>query len=127
MRSLQRGNKVQLALFAAALLLLTHAAVASPMMFVRTSLMLGSAAASLSAAVPANPYNTLAQELAEREADLDRKAAALTSEGGDAVSLSERLAPYSLAASGVLFLLVALNFYFDWRKRRKTPYQVTVH
>lgn len=122
------GQGTRIAMLTLAILLLAHATVASPTLFARGALMLGSAAASLSAAVPANPYNTLAEELALREAELDRREAALRSDAsaGDTASFSEQLAPYSLAASGLLFTLLTLNFFLDWRGRRGDRYRISL-
>lgn len=80
---------------------------------------LAAAAVSISAGVPANPDNTLAQQLQEKAAQLDAQQQHIQqleqSLGG-----SDQLALYSLLASLVLLLLVAANFYFDWRRSRST-------
>jgi len=87
----------------------------------RATLFLGSAAVGISAAVPSNPYNALAQELVEREAELDRREALVREAETKSTfwNFSERLAPYSFALSLILFGLVALNYVLDWRRSRR--------
>ena len=125
MRARKQGTRIQMAVFVVAVLLFAYSAVASPLMFARGSLMLGSAAVGLSAAVPINPHNSLAEDLAEREAALNAREAQLRSESNTVQRFSEWLAPISLAASIVLFVLLAFNFYFD-RRRNTTSYRVRV-
>jgi hypothetical protein len=72
--------------------------------------MLGSAVVGVSASVAPNADNTLAAELAQREAELDAREAAL---GG---GTSDVIARYSLMASAALFGLLALNYILDWRR-----------
>lgn len=81
--------------------------------------MLANATVGASASVPPNEYNTLAAQLADkqnqlasREQEVSLREAEAQSRGGG------NLAIYSLIASLVLALLVAMNFYFDLRRDR---------
>jgi len=90
--------------------------------------MLAAAGIGVEAAVPANPYNTLAAELAAKEARLNQEQAALNASGygmtpgtAKAFALSpDRYGFYSLCVSILLFILVAVNFYYDVRRRKNT-------
>ncbi len=99
-----------------------YASVSAPLLPMRASLLLGSAAIGISAAVPSNPYNALAQELVEREAELDRREALVREAESRSVfwDFSALLAPYSFAVSFLLFALIALNYILDWRRSRRS-------
>ncbi|MFZ2886899.1 MAG: hypothetical protein WA021_03715 [Minisyncoccia bacterium] len=78
-----------------------------------------SAVVGVTAAVGENPDNALAEalrakedELAARERNLDARTPSPRE--------SDPLAMYSLILGSVLFALVAVNFFFDFRRRR-TP------
>ncbi len=83
--------------------------------------LMADAAVSMSASVPANPYNTLASQLSAEQAQLDQREATLNAQES---AINEQSAPAedwtfaSLALSILLLILVALNFYFDMRRRR---------
>lgn len=83
------------------------------------------AAVGLAASVPANPYNTLAQQLSDKQTQLDQQAAQLAVQEKNnmsaATSASDRLGFYSLCISAALFILVAINFYLDIRRREEGP------
>jgi hypothetical protein len=78
--------------------------------------------------VAANPYNTLNEQLNQRQADIDRQAAelaaqqaALASSTAEKVNAEAPLAWYismSLIAAAIAIILVALNFYYDWRRSK---------
>ena len=65
-----------------------------------------------------NPFNTLAQQLAEKEEELLQRETLLLAEqegktqGGIVLYLS-------LAIGAVLLFLILLNFYLDYRKRNR--------
>jgi len=79
---------------------------------------------STSTSVPANPFNSLALQLQEkqkmldqRERDLNQKEVNLNSGG----LLSQRALLYLLISGVVvLFVLILMNFYFDYRRRHNT-------
>ena len=82
--------------------------------------LMADASASLSAAVPANPYNTLASELADKQTQLDARAAQLSAEQSVINSksiLAEDLGMAGFALGVFLLVLIGLNFYFDMRRR----------
>lgn len=82
--------------------------------------LMADSAVSMSASVPANPYNTLAQQLTDKQTQLDQEQASLNAEEAAARnSPAEYLGIASLCLSIFLLLLVGLNFYFDMR--RKSP------
>jgi hypothetical protein len=84
------------------------------------SMMAGSGA-SLSAAVPENPYNTLAQQLDQKEQALnDREASLNARTSGSLISTTGDIFGFvSFALSLLLCGLVGLNFYMDSRRGKK--------
>jgi hypothetical protein len=104
-----------------ATVLFGYAITSSPLVFSRASLLVGSAAVGLSAAVPTNQYNALAQELMERDAELDRREAMVRDAEARGVwsEWNAMLAPYSLIASILLFVLLAFNYFLDWRRGKR--------
>lgn len=109
------------ALLLIAVALAGYASVSAPSLPMRASLFLGSAAVGISAAVQTNSDNALAQELREREAELDRREALIRDAEAESAfwRISERLAPFSFLVSFILFALIALNYFFDWRRSRR--------
>lgn len=85
------------------------------------------AAVGVSVGVAPNQYNTVAQQLSDKSAQLDAQQAQIDAERS-AQSRGDRLGFYSLCISAALFLLVAVNFYFDVRRRsggaRTAPFSV---
>lgn len=88
-----------------------------------TQSFLASASISVSAGVAPNPYNTLAQQLAQekqrldaREQQLDQRTQGDVGPSGQGARPVDMWGFYSLIASFALFVLVAINFYYD-RKR----------
>ncbi len=86
------------------------------------SQMVASAVVSMSAGVEENQDNRLALQFAAKEAELQDRESRLV--------MQEQMPPrvdstalYSFAASMALFVLVALNFFFDWRRgyRARSP------
>lgn len=108
-------------MFVLALTFFAYGAWLSPTTVARASLQLGSAVVGVSAAVTPNPDNTLAKQLADKEAELAAREAALESREGGTDGMQAR---YSFAASMTLFGLLGLNYCLDWRRTaraRKTP------
>lgn len=84
-----------------------------------TGSMLANASVGVSAAVPPNPDNTLNAQLNEKAARLDAREAKVQAEEQKPrpPTLNDTLGMYSFFISLALFVLVALNFYFDMRRR----------
>lgn len=83
--------------------------------------MLGSAVIGMSAGVEANPYNTLAAQLSEKERELAAREARLqdAADGGlYDMGGTRMLSAASFMLSLALFVLVALNYFFDWRRSK---------
>lgn len=99
--------------FALALALFVYAAWLSPLTIARVPLQVGSAVVGVSAAVAPNSDNTLARQLAEKEAELAAREAALDRREGKS---DETEARYSLVASMALFGLLGVNYCLDWRR-----------
>ena len=86
--------------------------------------LMADAAVSLSAAVPSNPYNTLAAQLADKQTQLDARAAQLSAEQSILNSknvLAEDLGMAGFGLSVFLLILIGLNFYLDMRRRSGAP------
>lgn len=81
-------------------------------------------AASLSAEVPATPTNTLYERLQEQQTDLDRRDKELTAKERYLNSIAQPT-PTAIRTLYILlagiFCLVAINFYFDIRRRHAQP------
>lgn len=90
------------------------AEIANPARFAHEASVIG-----VGAAVPPNEYNILAEELKRKEAELREREAALRSAPG-VLPARERdpLLAVSVAATIILFVLLVLNFYLDWRRGR---------
>ncbi len=75
--------------------------------------LLATASVSISAAIPETPENTIAAQLAAKEARLARQEAALAqrAEPRDIFGVA------SFVMSMILFLLVGANFYLDLHRR----------
>jgi len=80
-----------------------------------------SATVSMSAGVPPNPYNTAAEQLSAKEAELVARENRLTMRGSMPSNPAghDTFAVYSLLVSIALFILVAINFFFDWKRGRQ--------
>jgi hypothetical protein len=83
--------------------------------------MLASSGATLTAAVPQNSYNSLAQELDAKEQSLNDREAALNELSTVQVrpSWGDIFGFVSFALSLILCALVGLNFYMDSARNRK--------
>ena len=80
----------------------------------------------VSAGVLPNKYNTLAQQLEETKQELDKREqklierkASLEVRASEGNTAQNKTVLYGIAISSVLFILVVINFYLDWRRRRK--------
>lgn len=114
---------------AAALLLSYSFSFAPPAVIVRdASAMLGSASVGIGASVEANPYNTLAAQLLEKENQLKDREVMLDQREFVLDVRETPLAVYSFIIGLVLCALVSANFYYDWRreKRRLKPLALAV-
>jgi hypothetical protein len=81
--------------------------------------MLGAAGATLSASVPSNPYNTIAQQLADERRLLDEREADLLARENTPISAGEIFGFAGFVISIALFILIGVNFYLDSRHGRK--------
>lgn len=72
----------------------------------------------VSAAVPENEYNSLAQQLAAKDAELaQREKVLLDREEGTSGNQISSVAVWLMAGSSlILLLLILLNYYTDWRR-----------
>ena len=125
MKVFKKGKKQMYmpTLVLAAALFLYAASMGAPRILVsRANAMLGSAVIGATASVEPNPYNTLAQQLVTKQDELSVREKELSlREGQQLANSNSNLPLYSLIASLVLTFLVALNFYFDWRRSRARP------
>ena len=83
--------------------------------------LMADASVSMSASVPANPYNTLAAQLTQKQNALDARAAQLEAQQATINSRDAIIQDLGLAGFGLsifLLILVGLNFYLDGRRRR---------
>lgn len=80
--------------------------------------MLAGAGESLSASVPLNPYNSLAEQLAAKEQSLNEREAELDVEtrASNLPSTADMFGFVSFALSLFLLVLVGVNFYLDSRR-----------
>ena len=110
---------------AAALLLSYSFSFAPPTVVAKSaSAMLGSATVGMSAAVDENPFNTLAQQLVEKERELQGRESVLDQREALLLVREAPFAIYSFVLGLIVSLLVLVNFYFDWRRERKNPFVV---
>lgn len=81
----------------------------------RAQNMLANASVGMSAGVTANPYNELAKNLNAKEASLEEREANVNA----ARTTSDQWGFYAFLMSTILLVLVAINFYYDSRRRSK--------
>lgn len=113
----RRWHGANFALAGGAAALFTLSIIISPNLYSEGVGQIANAVVSASASVLPNPYNTLAEELARKEALLNERGALV---GGEVFRAPDtEYALYSLLMSLALFCLLALNFYFDWRRSRQ--------
>jgi predicted PurR-regulated permease PerM len=94
--------------------------LASPAELARTAHdQFAAASVSTTVGVPANPINSLAEQLKEKSAQLDVQQQHIQELQHSLSSGSnDTLGFYSFIASIFVLLLVVVNFYFDWRRGR---------
>jgi len=118
--SVRKNGISILALLVAVPALLYTLSFGTPGQYAKSAEGMFASAASMSAAVPANPYNTLAAQLAEKEAQLNEREAAVAAgsvnTAANNLSLGEILGASSFFISIILLILVAMNFYFDAKR-----------
>ncbi|MAF79583.1 hypothetical protein CL629_00690 [bacterium] len=72
--------------------------------------------------VEPNPYNSIAQQLDEKEKELVQKEEELKIReetlNTEAVNINEQLLYLIIGVAGVLFVLLGTNFYLDWRRKQ---------
>ena len=123
------------ALILAAALFFYSASTGAPQIVFRdASHMLASAVVSASASVAPNAYNSIAAQLSTKENELTTREKDIAAREELAQKReSSNISLYSLIASVLLALLVAINFYFDWRRDRERrskgapPAVITLH
>ncbi len=82
-----------------------------------SSSMLADALVSISASVAPNPDNTVAAELQKKQDELDVRQKNIDILEKRATTVNA-YALYSFLISIALFILVAFNYFFDWRRAR---------
>jgi hypothetical protein len=122
-------SKVNLGLICAALVCLSYASLTLTPASLNSNVKdtLAAVGVGVTASVSPNQYNTLAEQLDAKEAELNQREAALNQQGS-AVPITnglnaiaqDRLGFYSLCVSVLLLILVAINFYYDVRRRGMT-------
>jgi len=76
----------------------------------------------VSLSVPENPYNTLAEQLSQKERELGKKEQMINERevalsGG--ITVPNNIIVYGAVISFILFVLVVLNFYLDWIRTKR--------
>jgi predicted PurR-regulated permease PerM len=106
-------------------MLLVALVSASPDVIARRTLeMYTNALVGISVGIAENPYNQIAQQIADREGELtERETSLVASEQAlqrreNSIEWKATLAVYSMALSIILFILVGFNFYRDWQRSR---------
>jgi hypothetical protein len=125
-KGMVRKNGVSIvALLVAIPALLYTLSIGTPREYAENARVMLAGAASMSASVPENPYNSLAAALAEKEAQLDQREAELVAQNSsratENLSFGEILGMSSFFMSLLILLLVALNFYYDVRRGGSSP------
>ena len=107
------------AMIVAIILFMYAISVDSPARLARSGYsMLGAAVIGVTAGVEPNQYNTLAQQLSDKQKELDAREAALNAQSGGSLVGTRSLAAASFATSVLLLVLVAGNYYLDFRRSR---------
>ncbi len=116
----RRNNILRLGGVILALVLFLYSlSVDSPLSLAQSApAMLGSAVIGMSAGVTANPDNTAAAQIAQKQAELDAREREVGARAGGAISGTRSLAAASLLTSLLVLVLVSANFYMDWRRER---------
>lgn len=120
-------RKPPLAMFGLGVLLLAYSTAAAPPSILTgpASDMLASSIVSMSAGVSPNPDNALAAQFAQKEKELEAREALLQKEReAQSTPTRDPLPMYTFALSIVLFVLVLLNYYRDWRREHRGTFSV---
>ena len=98
---------------------------ASPIVIGKYFIAQVGSAVGVTVGVAPNPFNTLAQQLkekelalADREKELQQEEAAFGKKIDKKLATQNKIFLYLLIVGGILALLVLLNFYLDYRRRR---------
>ena len=104
-----------------ALVLFMYAtSIDSPKILVKSAgSMLGSAVIGVYAGVDPNPDNTVAAQLAAKQQELDAREASIAANSGGSLTGTRSLAAAAFVTSILVLLLVAANYYMDWRRYRR--------
>lgn len=79
-------------------------------------------AVGMTTSVPENPFNKLAAQLEEKQDSLDAREAALDAREADLAtgsSTQQKLLLFVAIGIVVLFVLILLNFYYDWHRQKR--------
>ncbi len=83
------------------------------------------AVVGVTTSVEPNQYNTLAEQLKNKEEALAQRERGLQASESKTIASSQktdRLLQYLLGISGVLLILILLNFLLDWRRGQRMRY-----
>jgi len=128
MRKKQRISTFNAACFALAAVLFSYSILSETpgTLAIHTRAMLGSVVGA-SASVAPNPDNTLAAELKQKEDELAAREGRLNVAENEIQNSRNDMAVYSFLLSGILFVVVGVNFYLDWRRgRTRNPFAIVV-
>ena len=78
-------------------------------------------AVGVTVAIAPNPYNTLAEQLKQKEIALQEREQTIQEAESEAQIKSQkgdRTLSYLLGVGGILLILILANFYLDWRRER---------
>lgn len=81
--------------------------------------MVGSAMIGMTAGVEPNPYNTAAAQLAAKQNELEAREATVGALSGGSLTSTRVLAALSFCISIIVLILVAANYYMDFRRGRR--------
>ena len=123
MSKLRRNRNTNL--LSLAVLLFAVAVITAPPARLQQSTKDMFAAVGVSMSVAQNPINTQAQQLKQKETQLDQREATLLAKENPAaqwqwIGQNANLSFYSLCMSTALFILVGINFYFDFRRKNRS-------
>jgi Na+/H+-translocating membrane pyrophosphatase len=81
--------------------------------------MVGSAVVGMTAGVEPNPYNSAAGQLAQKQNELESREQLVRAYEGGSLTGTRVLAAASFLVSILVLVLVALNYYMDFRRGRR--------
>ncbi|MBP9757435.1 MAG: hypothetical protein KBD06_02435 [Candidatus Pacebacteria bacterium] len=110
----------RMAIVMALVLFIYATSIASPKVLVQDAgSMLGSAVVGMTVGVEPNPYNTAAVQLAAKQNELEAREELLRAQEGGSVAGTRMLAAGAFVTSILVLLLVAANYYMDWKRARR--------